>query len=391
MAKKLGFHTLGVQPAVLRWARESQGYSLDDVAIHLKRDIDEIVAWETGAASPTYAQLESLAYVLYKRPLAVFFLPAPPKERKVKQEFRTLPDSELDHLAADTRYQLRLAHAYQISLRELNDDVNSSPRKIFRDLALTAQSNVREAGDRVRAYLGIALDAQIGCKSAEAALKVWRTAVEASGVFFFKHSFKQKTISGFCLADDEFPLIYLNNSTAKTRQIFSLFHELAHLLLKVNAISTVDEANLQGLPKREQGIERFCNALAAETLVPSADFENQLTGISAPYDDAVVPLARRYHVSRESILRRFLDRGLIDQHRYEARVKQWAAETETGGSGGDYYSTQATYLGESYMRLVFAKHYQGRLTIEQMADYLGVRTKSVSGLEEALLRNALPA
>ena len=145
------------------------------------------------------------------------------------------------------------------------------------------------------------------------------------------------------------------------------------------------------LPKREQGIERFCNALAAETLVPSADFENQLTGISAPYDDAVVPLARRDHVSRESILRRFLDRGLIDQHRYEARVKQWAAETETSGSGGDYYSTQATYLGESYMRLVFAKHYQGRLTIEQTADYLGVRTRSVSGLEEALLRNALPA
>ncbi len=391
MAKKLGFHTLGVQPAVLRWARESQGYSLDDVAIHLKRDIDEIVAWETGAASPTYAQLETLAYRLYKRPLAVFFMPSPPAERKVKQEFRTLPDSELDRLAADTRYQLRLAHAYQISLRELNDGVNSSPRKIFRDLTLTAQSNVRESAERVRAYLGIALDAQIGWKSAESALKVWRTAVEASGVFVFKHSFKQKTISGFCLADDEFPLIYLNNSTAKTRQIFSLFHELAHLLLKVNAISTVDDALLQDLPQKEQGIERFCNALAAEILVPWADFEAQLSGIGAPYDDAVVPLAHRYHVSRESILRRFLDRGLIDQRRYEARVTQWAAEAETGGSGGDYYATQTTYLGEGYMRLVFAKHYQGRLTIEQTADYLGVRTKSVAGLEEALFRNPVPA
>jgi len=391
VTKKPGFHTLGVQPAVLRWARESQGYSLDDVAIHLKRDIGEIVAWETGAASPTYAQLENLAYGLYKRPLAVFFLPAPPAEHKVKQEFRTLPDSELDRLAADTRYQLRLAHAYQISLHELNDGVNASPRKIFRDLALTTQSDVRQAGDRVRAYLGIALDAQIGWKSAEAALKAWRSAVEASGVFVFKHSFKQKTISGFCLADDEFPLIYLDNSTAKTRQIFSLFHELAHLLLKVNAISTVDDAHLQELPQRERGIERFCNALAAEILVPSADFESQLTGISAPYDDAAVPLARRYHVSRESILRRFLDRGLIDQSKYEAKVKQWAAETENGGSGGDYYATQTTYLGEGYMRLVFAKHYQGRLSLEQVADYLGVRTKSVAGLEEALFRNAVPA
>ncbi len=391
MAKKHGLHTLGVQPSVLRWARESQGYSLDDVAIHLKRDIDEIVAWETGAASPTYSQLEILAYRLYKRPLAVFFMPSPPAERKVKQEFRTLPDSELDRLASDTRYQLRLAHAYQISLRELNDGVNSSPRKIFRDLTLTAQSNIRKSAERVRAYLGIALDAQIGWKNAEAALKVWRTAVEASGVFVFKHSFKQKTISGFCLADEEFPLIYLNNSTAKTRQIFSLFHELAHLLLKVNAISTLDDALLQDLPQKEQGIERFCNALAAEILVPWADFEAQLSGIGPPYDDAVVPLAQRYHVSRESILRRFLDCGLIDQRRYEARVAQWAGEAETRGSGGDYYATQTTYLGEGYMRLVFAKYYQGRLTLEQTADYLGVRTKSVAGIEDALFRNSVSA
>jgi Zn-dependent peptidase ImmA (M78 family) len=312
VTKKLGFHTLGVQPTVLRWARESQGYSLDDVAIHLKRDIDEIIAWETGAASPTYAQLESLAYGLYKRPLAVFFLPTPPKERKVKQEFRTLPDSELERLAADTRYQLRLAQAYQISLRELNDGMNPSARKIFRDLALTVKDTIKHSGDRVRAYLGIGLDAQIAWQSPEAALKAWRTGVEANGVFVFKHSFKQKAISGFCLADDEFPLIYLNNSTAETRQIFSLIHELAHLLLKVSAISTVDDIHLQDLPPKERVIEQFCNALAAEILVPSADFEAQLAGLVAPYDDAVLLLARRYHVSRESILRRFLDRGLID-------------------------------------------------------------------------------
>lgn len=66
----------GIQPSVLRWARESQGYSIDDVALHLKREPDEIEAWELGHTSPTYAQLEELAYKLYKRPLAVFFLPS---------------------------------------------------------------------------------------------------------------------------------------------------------------------------------------------------------------------------------------------------------------------------------------------------------------------------
>ena len=166
MPKKLGFHTLGIQPAVLRWARESQGYSLDDVALHLKRDIDEIIAWESGTASPTYAQLESLAYGLYKRPLAVFFLPAPPTERNVKQEFRTLPDIELDQLAADTRYQIRLAHAYQISLRELNEGVNPSPRKIFGKYA-NRQGKIPDAAQRVRKYLGISIEAQADWKDCE--------------------------------------------------------------------------------------------------------------------------------------------------------------------------------------------------------------------------------
>ena len=70
--------------------------------MHLKRDPDEILAWEKGKSAPTYAQLEKLAYSLYKRPLAVFFLPVPPPEPDIKQEFRTLPDFEIDQLAADT-------------------------------------------------------------------------------------------------------------------------------------------------------------------------------------------------------------------------------------------------------------------------------------------------
>lgn len=381
----------GIQPSVLRWARESQGYSLEDVALHLKRSVDDVAAWESGAAAPSYAQLETLAYSLYKRPLAVFFLPAPPQEPKVKQEFRTLPDFELDQLAADTRYQLRLAHAHQISLRELNDGANPAVRKVFKDIAITESSGVAAAADSLRRYFGISLDDQAAWGTSDAALKAWRNAVEACGVFVFKHSFKQKTISGFCLADDEFPLIYLNNSTAKTRQIFSLFHELAHLLLKVNAISKLDESHIEQLSPKERRIELFCNAFAAEFLMPAADFAVKVEALRNFDDKDIQLLARRYLVSREVVLRQLLDRKLVAQAYYESKVEQWVTESENGGSGGDYYATQSAYLGERYLQLVFSKHYQGRLTLEQVADYLGVRTKSVAGLEAMMLRKAVPA
>ena len=99
----------------------------------------------------------------------------------------------------------------------------------------------------------------------------------------------------------------------------------------------------------------------------------------------------RYHVSREAVLRRMLDRGLVKQAYYETKAKQWAEEFENGGDGGNYSATQSAYLGERYLHLVFGKHYQGRLSLEQVADYLGVRTKSVAGLEATMLRKAVAA
>jgi len=83
-------------------------------------------------------------------------------------------------------------------------------------------------------------------------LKYWRQAVEEAGVFVFKNSFKQKDISGFCLRDEDLPIIYLNNSTSKTRQIFSLLHELAHLLLNMNGLSKFDSDYIDRLPSKEK-------------------------------------------------------------------------------------------------------------------------------------------
>lgn len=381
----------GIQPTVLKWARLSQGYSLEDVATHLGRDLAEVIAWEVGTAAPTYSQLEKLAYQLYKRPIAVFFLPSPPPEVELKKEFRTLPEVELDHLAPDTRYQVRLAQALQLSLKELNEGANPAERKIFRDIRFSVSGRIARQASLVRAHLGLKLIDQFSWSNEEEALKVWRSAVEAVGVFVFKHSFKQRAISGFCLMDDEFPVIYLNNSSAKTRQMFSLMHELSHVLLHQNSISTLDERHIEELPESQRRIERFCNAFAAEILVPAADFSQRTTTIArAPTNADIARLANQYHVSWHVILRRFVDKGSLPWDDYLKKSQAWADESQGEGTGGNYYLTQAAYLGDRYLQLVFGKHYQGKLSIEQVADYLGVRTKSVAGLEALALRKVAP-
>lgn len=382
----------GVQAPVLRWARESQGYSIDEVAKRMKRDPAEIAAWEAGESAPTYAQLEALAYKIYKRPLAVFFLPTPPQEPEPEREFRTLPDFDLEDLTADTRYQIRLAHSLQLSLKELNDGRNTTARIIFRDIELSTNDDIPQKADEVRRYLAIPLETQATWRSGEIALKAWRNATEEAGVFVFKHAFKEKQISGFCLLDDEFPIIYLNNSTSKTRQVFSLFHELAHLLFHINGISKFDTSYIDQLDQPERRIERFCNAFAAELLMPSQDFDAQLREYRNLDERAVETLASRYSVSREVVFRRLRDKGLVSQALYEEKAAEWAAQAgEREGSGGNYYATQATYLGDRYLRLVLGKHYQGKLTLEQVAEYLGVKPKNVAGLEEFALQRAAPA
>src|SRR6266542_4921311 len=145
----------GIQTSVLQRARETQGFSIDEVANRMKRDPAEIAAWESGESAPTYVQLETLAYKVYKRPLAVFFLPQPPSEPDPEQEFRTLPDFDLHDLSADTRYQIRFAHSLQLSLKELNEGRNPAARLVFRDIALALGREITEQADEIRRYLNI--------------------------------------------------------------------------------------------------------------------------------------------------------------------------------------------------------------------------------------------
>ena len=123
----------------------------------------------------------------------------------------------------------------------------------------------------------------------------------------------------------------MNNSTTKTRQIFSLFHELAHLLFRINGISKFDPSYIRELHPAERRIEQFYNSFAAELLLPSEDFDQQLRGIRIN-EVSVERLANRYCVSREAVMRRLLDKGLVSHLLYEEKAAEWAAQAEKKGT-----------------------------------------------------------
>lgn len=383
---------IGIQPSIIRWARESMGLSVADVAEKLKRPLDEVSSWENDSGSaPTYAQLESLAYKVFKRPLAVFFLPAPPDEIAPTREFRSLPNSDLENLHADTCVHVRKAHAYQLTLKEVFGEQNPCGLPLSNQITLELDLSISSQASALRNALGISLDKQIAWRNDDAALKRWRGAIEDGGIFVFKAPFKQESISGFCLVDEEFPLIYLNNSTTKTRQIFSLLHELAHLLLNVSGISKFESSYVRHLPVPERRIEQFCNQLAAEVLIPSEDFELQSSLLppqaEAADDYQFSALASRYGVSREAILRRLLDAGKVSQAFYELKAKIWLGQKKSA-KGGNYYASQNAYLSDRLAKEVIARHYRNQINVEQASEFLGIKPKNFSGLEQQIMLGA---
>lgn len=378
----------GVNPALLAWARQRAGLAIQAVADALGTDPEVIRQWEAGEASPTYAQLEKLAYSMYRRPLALFFFPAPPSEPDPYQSFRTLPDFEIDELSAESRFRIRQARAMQLTVAELAEGKNPADRFVLRDLPNVATGNAKKAARSVRRYLGIDLPQQKMWRSKTEALAAWRASVEQVGIFVFKDTFKQRDVSGFSLYDTEFPVIYINNSTAKARQMFTLFHELAHLLVHTSGITKRDDTYINVLKGADHDVEVFCNSFAAEMLVPDDALKNENL---ATDDDNVKRLAKLFSVSREVILRRLLDRGLVSSAYYQQKATEWSADyfdQKGEESGGNYYATLASYLSDTYTRLVFRRYYQGTLPIEDLAQHLNVKIANVSAFEQAVLQKA---
>lgn len=376
-----------VNPAIIQWARERSGLSLDDLAFLMKRDPDELQQWEDGKLAPSYTTLEVLAYRHFKIPLAVFFFPAPPDIDNLTGNFRRLPEYELERFSPDTIQKIRSAQAYQDSLEELFAE--SQPKRMIHQDINPMKFSLENLAAKVRKYIGISFRQQFHFRSSDQAFKAWRHALEEAGVFTFKDSFKDRFLSGFCLVHEQYPIIMVNNSNSFTRQIFTLLHELGHILYGVNGVTDIDESYLKFFGKDDKRIEVQCNWFAAEVLVPAKRFEADIPFLEEEGKNAISDLANKYSVSREVILRRMLDFNLIDRDHYAAQSEKWNKDylrSKKEASGGNWYLTKMSYLGEGFVQTAFHNYRQGRFDAATLASHLNVKAKNLKKFESYVWR-----
>lgn len=376
----------GVNGKIIQWAREYYNMSSEEAAQKIGVDLEKYKDWEAGTDYPTYAKLKKISDVFHK-PSALFFFPVPPKIASPKGDLRTLPDAVVNRLSRNVILQLEKAKVYQLSLIELYGGRDSifMHRDEFPD-------SVDALCEFFRKKLEFPVAAQKARKSTKVVFEIYREKFYDIGIYVFKDSFRDNAISGLCVKDNRFPVIVINNSMSFARQIFTLFHELYHLISDTSGAEIIRDDFYSMLAENQSTIEHNCDSFANNFLVPLDDFRQELE--KAPVDEKrIEDLAQLYSVSREAIMYKLLTLGKITNSDYsqlketfygEAIRSQGKKEGKKGG--GNYYSTKLSYLGNQYTGEVFRQYFSGKISGVKAGEMLQSKVDHLPRLESVFFR-----
>ena len=362
-----------VPPEMLRWACERAGF---DVA-HLAERMPQLPAWVRSERQPTLKQLEKLASLTHT-PLGYLFLPEPPDERLPVPDYRTVTDTTRGGRPSpdllDTLYTMQRRQEW---LRESLVENDVEP------LAFVASAKLADEPDAVgremRRALGLDGGWAVAVPTWQVAVSELRRKIEQLGVMAVingvvgNNTYRRLSVEefrGFALTDPYAPVIFVNGADAKSAQMFTLAHELAHIWLGSEGVSGFQDL----LPGDTDG-EDWCNRAAAEFLAPAHEVRARWAEVrrkARPFE----ALARTFKVSPVVAARRALVLNLVERSTffdfYERYVNR---ERESGPepSGGDFYNNQNTRIGELFAIQVMRAAMEGRIGFKEAYDLTGLR------------------
>lgn len=387
-----------VNPDILRWARETAGFSLgeaaDKIALGAARGIDgarRLAALEAGEVTPTRPLLVRMSKQ-YRRPLLTFYLATPPQKGSRGQDFRTLPQVSSRDDEAVLDVLLRDILARQSLVRAALEDEEERPLLAWVGSA-TMDAGVQRLVDEIRTVLELDLAKFRAARSADESFRVLRERVEAHGTFVLlasnlgSHhtSLGLDVFRGIAVADSVAPFVVVNDQDSRAAWSFTLLHEVAHLWLGFTGVSG-------GTFDRE--IERFCNQVASEILLPAQELD-ELTipvGASAAQLERVISqYAAARNVSRSMLAYRLYVRRAITEQQWRSATRafhaQWILQRDStrerarsAGGGPDYYVVRRHHLGGALLGTTNRLLTSGALTTVKAGQILGVRPNNVRQL-----------
>ena len=390
-----------VNPAIMVWARETAGLTQEEAATKLGfRDssrssaVEKLACLEQGQKEPSRPRLVKMAKQ-YRRPLLTFYLSKPPQTGKRGVDFRTLPQSSdaadealLDALIREIRARQSMVRA----MMEDEDEAESLPfigsHRIEDGRAAVLES--------LQALLNLNATGYRAQPNASAAFGLLRRKAEDAGIFVllkgdlgnYKTALDTTVFRGFSIADEVAPFIVINDQDARPAWSFTLLHETVHLLLGHTGITG---------GKAENEIERFCNDVAGEFLLPAKELDRLALDDSGEFSnitERITALANEFKVSRAMVAYKAYRSDLISQETYNqlnAIYRQaWHGERERSRAQAreqetklNYYRVRRHRLGNRIIGLVERMMAADALSTSKAAQILGVKPRQVQLLLDA--------
>ncbi len=367
-----------VAPSVLSWALDVTG--ADDEALHRRFKVDE---WLSADVRPTLKQLQDFAKAAGV-PFGYLLLSAPPEWALPVPDFREgfdgAPTPSANLIAVIGQSQRR-----QEWYRDYALGIGAEP------LAFVGSAATTDAIDAA-AWIRSALNFEVAERRGTWAdtRKALLRAFESLGGLTVATSMvdnntrrplDENEFRGFALVDDIAPLVFVNTHQTLNGQIFTLAHEFAHVWRGASGIGNEDPRS-----DGQSEIERWCNAVASEVLVPRADLESRHAAVaSAQLTEALDALARDFRCGTLVVLQALHRTGVrrIDNYAnaYDHEVARLRSlSTASEGGGGDHYNNQPFRVGERLSRALIADALEGRTTIEEAMRLMSM--KSLSTFDE---------
>jgi Zn-dependent peptidase ImmA (M78 family)/DNA-binding XRE family transcriptional regulator len=379
-----------VEPELLIWARRKAGYlTVEEAAAKANVSAANLTAWEEGRARPSLPQLRKLGKA-YRRRIAVFYLPEPPKDFPPIKDYRVIHGAKREAQSPELLAEVREAHERrEIALDLLEDAGERAPS--FRLKANLAESP-EEVATRIRRALGVTTEEQADWHDGRIGFNAWRFAAERLGVLVTQMTtVARHEARGFSIAETPLPLVAANNEDPYVARSFTLIHELAHVGLHASGLCDLADS---------VRVERFCNHVGGAVLVPPRALlgENVVRehGVEPAWSDRELRrLATTYGVSREVIVRRLLILGRTDEHFYNSKRAEYESERQDRIAhaeerewrwGPSPATTAVARAGHFFSRVVLDSYSRGSITASDVAQYLNVRVKHLPSIEKAVFR-----
>ncbi|HRI05723.1 MAG TPA: XRE family transcriptional regulator [Candidatus Dojkabacteria bacterium] len=371
-----------VNPIVLKWAREKNGFTIQQASKKCGVTESTYLSWEEGKVEIPIRKLPVFAKV-FKYTSAIFLLDVIPEE-KYPIEFRNFFIT-YGNIGRELNLAIRSAQYVQSILKELSEYSDNKFVKRISELGEKSKK-FEEISTILEEYLNLNYSLLHGQRDQFKVFKRWKEYVESQGISVMERGFPQNEARGFLLYDEIAPVIVLNTKDSIHSKIFSLIHELAHVVYRQSSID--NEITLTENKKGE--IETLCNQIASEILVPPTILEERIISVqSSPLEVVISDLSKYFCVSREVIAYKLLDlkyytRSVIEQYIEEVRQESLLFKSKKN-NGGDYYKNVIVNNSPLYLFTVFDGLNNNKITFGEVVSILKVKSENITKLERVLL------